>query len=265
MLQYRRGVIRVDDGEGMCATPVANEQRIALRVVTRIIRTLSHANKTSIGILRPTRRDTLRDDARAGVLADVNHLSARIGLLIVVGHGHGVELARRVIARQNAAGVLPCDSRARLDLCPREVRTLTADTALRNEVIDTALTLLIAWVPVLYGRVLNIGISLHHNLHNGSVQLVLVAAGCCAALQVAHIRALVRNDERALKLTRTLGIDAEVGRELHGATHTLGDVAERAVGEDRSVECRIEVIRVGHHRAQILLNEFGVLLYSLRD
>ena len=90
--------------------------------------------------------------------------------------------------------------------------TLAADATLRNEVVDATLTILIAWVPVLYGRVLDISIPLYDNLHHGGVQLVLVAAGCCATLQVAHIRALIRHDERALELTCALGIDAEVGR-----------------------------------------------------
>ena len=132
--------------------------------------------------------------------------------------------------------------------------TLAADTALGNEVVDATLTLLVAWVPVLYGRVLNIGILLHDNLHNGGMQLVLISAGRGATLQVAHIRALISHDERALKLTCTLGIDAEVGRELHGATHTLGDVAERAIREYCGIECGVEVIGVGHYRAEVPLN-----------
>ena len=145
------------------------------------------------------------------------------------------------------------------------MRTLAADTALRNEVIYTTLTILITWIPVLYGRVLNIGILLYDNLNHCGVQLILVATWCGATLEVAHIRTLIRHDKRALELTCTLGIDAEVGRKLHGAAHTLGDVAERAIGKYRSVECGVEVIGVGHYRAEVLLNKLGMLLDCLRD
>ena len=44
-------------------------------------------------------------------------------------------------------------------------------------------------------------------------------------------------------------------RQLHRATHTLRHVDERAVGEHRRVEGRIEVVRLRHHRAQILLHQ----------
>jgi hypothetical protein len=39
-----------------------------------------------------------------GVLADVDHLGAGVGLLVVVGQRHGVELAHRVIAHQQQLG-----------------------------------------------------------------------------------------------------------------------------------------------------------------
>ena len=104
--------------------------------------------------------------------------------------------------------------------------TLAAQATLGYKVVDTALTLLIAGIPILHRRVFNVGILLYDNLNNGSMQLIFVALRCCAALQVAYIRALVRHDKRTLELSRTLGINAEVCRQLHRATHTLRDIAE---------------------------------------
>ena len=77
--------------------------------------------------------------------------------------------------------------------------------------------------------------------HRG-VQLVLVAHRGGAALEVAHVGALLGDDQRALELAGVRGVDAEVGGQLHRAAHALGDVAERAVGEDRRVERGEEVV-----------------------
>ena len=88
------------------------------------------------------RRDALRDDRAARIAADVDHLRARIGLLIVVRDGHGVELADRVVAAQDAARVLPRDRRAGFDLRPRDLRVRTAAVAaLGDEVVDSAAAL----------------------------------------------------------------------------------------------------------------------------
>ena len=142
---------------------------------------------------------------------------------------------------------------------------LTAEAALGDKIIDSTSTLLIARVPVLDGRVLHLGILLYYDLHNGGVQLILVTTWCGTTLQITYVCALVGFEQRALKLTRALGIDAEVGRELHRATHTLGYVAERAIREDGGVECGVEVIGMGNNRTQIFLNQIGILADSLRD
>ena len=193
----------------------------------------------------------------------MNHLCTSIGLLIVVCHRHRVELTHRVITRQHAAWVLPSNCRASLNLSPRQTCILVADTALGNEVIDTTLAILIAWIPVLYGRVLNLRVALNYNLYNGCMELILIALRCCTTLKVADIRALIGNNQRALKLTRTLGINAEICRELHWATHTLWDVAERAVREYCGVECRVEVVGIAYYRAQVLAHKLRVLTQCL--
>src|SRR5215471_14994279 len=97
------------------------------------------------------------------------------------------------------------------------------------------------------------------------MQLVLVAHGRRAALEVADGAALVGHDEGPLELAGARGVDAEIRGKLHGTPHALRDIAERAVAEDRRVERREEVVRVGDHGAQVALDEGWMLLDRLRE
>ena len=56
------------------------------------------------------------------VATDVDHLRAGVGLLVVGGDRHRVELADRVVALEDHARVLPGDRRAGLDLGPGDLR-----------------------------------------------------------------------------------------------------------------------------------------------
>ena len=122
----------------------------------------------------------------------------------------------------------------------------TAVAALGHKIVDPALAVLVAGEPVLDRRVLDLGILHRDQFDHCSVQLVLIARGCGAAFEVAHIRAFIGDQQRALKLAGLGLVDAEIGRKLHRAAHALGDVAERPIGEDRRVQRRIEVVRHRH-------------------
>ena len=249
----------------MGPAPVADQQRIALRIIARALGPPAHADQTAVGIFAAPGRDAFGDDAAAGVAADVDHLGARIGLLAVVGHGHGVELARGIVACEDAAGVLPCDGRTGFDLRPRQARILAADAALGDEIIDAAPALAVAGIPILHGGVLDLGIPLDDDLDDGGMQLVLVALGRGATLEIADVGTLVGDDERTLELPRTGGVDAEVGGELHGTPHPFGDVAERPVGEDGGVQCGVVVIGMGHDAAEVLADQIGMIAQGLGD
>src|SRR5262249_46842755 len=128
-----------DIRHGVGAALAADQQRVALRVVARVGRLGVHTDETTIGVLRFAGADALGDDPRAGVLAQVDHLGAGVGLLEIVGDGDRVELAHRVVAAQDAAGIFPGDGRARLDLGPADLRAVAAAvTALGHEVVDAA-------------------------------------------------------------------------------------------------------------------------------
>ena len=93
--------------------------------------------------------------------------------------------------------------------------------ALGHEVVDAALAVLVAGVPVLNRRVLDRRVVERDELDDRRVQLVLVAHRRRAAFEVAHVRALVGDDQRPLELAGVLRVDAEVGRQLHRAAHAL--------------------------------------------
>ena len=237
MLDLGGGVLDFEIRERVRAAAVADQQRVALRVVARVGRVLADLDRAAIGVLALAGRDALRHDRAAGVLPEVDHLGAGVGLLEVVGHRHRVELADRVVALQDAARVLPGHRRAGLDLRPGDLRAVAlADAALGDEVVDAALAVLVARIPVLDRRVLDGGVLVRDELDHRRVQLVFVAHRRRAAFEVADIRAFVRDDQRALELAGVLGVDAEVGRQLHRAAHALRDVDEAAVAEHRRVE-----------------------------
>ncbi len=124
---------------------------------------------------------------------------------------------------------------------------------------------LVARVPVLHGRVLDLGVVERDQLDHRGVQLVLVALRRRAALEVAHVAARVGDDQRALELAGAGGVDAEVGRQLHRAAHALRHVDERAVGEHRGVQRGEEVVALRHDRAEVAPHQLGVVLDRFRD
>src|SRR5439155_8963340 len=115
-----------------------------------------------------------------------------VSLLAVVGDRDGIELADRVVTLQDAARIFPGDRRTGLDLGPRDLGAgTTAGAALGHEIVDAALALGVARVPVLHGRVFDLRVLMRDQLDNRGMQLVLVALRRGAAFEIADIGALV--------------------------------------------------------------------------
>ena len=162
----------------------------------------------------------------------MNHLRAGISLLIIVRHGHAIELCLRIVTSQYTRGIFPSDGRARLYLCPGKFGIYTAQiAALRHQVQHASLALFITGIPVLHGGILHFGAIHHDNLHDGGMQLVLIAHRCRAAFQITHVAVITSHNQRALKLSGIAGIDTEIAAQLHRATHALGNIDKRAVAE----------------------------------
>ncbi len=196
----------------------------------------------------------------------MDHLRAGVGLLAVVDDGDGIKFALGIVAEQNAARIFPGDGRAGFHLRPGDARVLAfAQAALGHEIVNTALAVLVAGIPVLHRAVFDFRVVVRDKLHHRRVQLVFVPHRRGAAFEVAHLRAVVGHDERALELAGLGRIDAEIGRKLHRAAHTLRDITERAVGEDGGIQRGVIVVRVRHHRAEIFFDEIGMFLHGFAE
>jgi hypothetical protein len=81
-----------------------------------------------------------------------------------------------------------------------------AVAALGDEVVDAALAVLVARIPVLHRGVLDLGVVQRDQFDHGGVQLVLVALRRRAAFQIGDVAALVGDDQRALELAGVLAL-----------------------------------------------------------
>src|ERR1700694_4004234 len=177
-------------------------------------------NESAIGVLRNAGGDALGYDPAGGVLPQVNHLGAGIALLVTIRNRDRIEFTARIVAAQDAARIFPGDRRAGLDLCPGNLRIVAAAIAtFGDEIVDAALALGIAGIPVLHRRIFDFGIVKRDQFDHGGVQLVFIALRRGAALEIADITALVGDDQRALELSGVAFIDAEIGRQLHWAAN----------------------------------------------
>jgi hypothetical protein len=112
-------------------------------------------------------------DGAARVLAHMNHLGAGVGLLVVIGERNRIELADRVVAAQYTARIFPRDRRSGFNLRPRDSGIdAFAQAALRDKVVNTADTVRVARVPILHGRILDVGIVERNQFDHCRVQLV---------------------------------------------------------------------------------------------
>ncbi len=144
-------------------------------------------------------------------------------------------------------------------------RGAAAVAALGDEIVDAALALGVAGVPVLHRRIFDLGVVERDQLDHRGVKLVLVALGRRAAFEIADVGALVGDDQRALELAGVLLVDAEIGRQLHRAAHARRHVDERAVGEHRRIQRRVEIVGRRHDRAEILAHQLAVLAHRLGE
>ncbi|MNE67364.1 hypothetical protein D3C80_1629660 [compost metagenome] len=97
------------------------------------------------------------------------------------------------------------------------------------------------------------------------MKLVFVALRRRATLEIGYVGAFLTDDQRALELAGIFLVDTEIGGQLHRAANTLRHEDERTVGEDRSIQRRVVVIRRRHDRTEILLDKLGMLADGFRD
>ena len=196
----------------------------------------------------------------------MQHLGAGVCFLVVVGDGDAVELRLRIVAHEDAGRIFPSDGTSGFHLRPRQAGVATAQLpAFGDEVIDSALSIFVAGIPVLNGGVFHLGVFVHDDFNDGCVELVFIAHRGSATFEVTDIASVVADDERAFKLSRVAGVDAEVGGEFHGAAHAFGNIDKTSVGEHGRVESGEEVISRRHDGAEIFPNEFRIFAHGFAD
>ena len=256
-----------DVGECVSSTLGADEHAIALGVVAGACSGFADAHLATVGVAGAVSADALRNDCALGVLANVDHLRAGVGLHVAVREGYAVKFAHRIVALQDAARVLPRDGRPRFDLGPADAAVFAGTlAALCNKVIDTAGSrLAVARVPVLHGRIFDFGVFFGHEFHDGAVELLAAKLRRGAAFEVAHARVVIGDNQRAFELACFLVVDAEIGGKVHGALDSRGNIDEASVAKDGAVEGRKVVVASGDHAPEILFNEFRVFLDGVAD
>ena len=265
MLDLGGGVIDLDVGERVGAAAIAHKHGVALGEIPSPFSALVDFDETAVGVLSSPGGDTLGDNGASSVFPDMNHLGACIGLLIIFGQGDGVKFADGIVPLENATGVFPGNRRSRFNLCPGDLGIGSAASAsLGNEVVDPPLAVFVAWIPVLYCGVFNLGVIKSDQLYDRGMKLVFIAHRGGASLEIADVGVFICDDESSLKLPGVGRVDSEVGRELHGGANPFGDITKGSIAEDGGVQRSVEVVTVRNHRAQVFSHEIGVLAHRLR-
>src|ERR1700693_5677015 len=172
----------------MRAALAADQQRIAIREIARPSREPVHRYLTPIGILRLSCRDPLGDYAAPRVATKMNHFRAAVDLLSAIRDCDRIKLTAGSLAAQNAGRILPGDGRTGLDLRPRNFRSSAAAVAaLGHEIVYAAPPFGIARIPVLHGRIFDLGVVKRDEFDYRSVELVLIPFWRGATFEIAHV------------------------------------------------------------------------------
>ena len=97
MFNLRRGVVDFDVRKCICRTLIPNQHRITLRIVSALFGSRSHFDKPSISIVRLISCNPFRDDRRARIFPDVDHLCSRIGLHVSICQCNRIKFTYRII------------------------------------------------------------------------------------------------------------------------------------------------------------------------
>ena len=186
---------------------------------------------------------------------EVNHLRARVLILALAcetqRHGAGL----RVRLGEDACRILHGGFRADVAVHPFHGAALTHVGALRHQVVHVVR-------PVLHGGVTHTGVRLDEDLHHAGMQRVGGVDRRGAAFHVMHVGAFISDDQRAFELSHVRRVDAEVCLQRDVHVHALRHVYERAARPCGGVQCREFVVVAQNAFAEILLDEFRVLLHG---
>ena len=68
----------------------------------------------------------------------------------------------------------------------------------------------VAGIPILHGRIFDLGIIVRYQFYNSGMQLVFIARRCCTSLQITDITVIFGDDQSPLELAGIRGIDPKI-------------------------------------------------------
>ena len=164
-------------------------------------------------------RDGLRDDARARVRCEVDHLGTVVLVLALPGEGDREDLAARPLAREVDRRIFHGHAGSDVAVDPFHEGAFLGAGALRDEVVDVL-------APVLDGGVADASVLLDEDLDDRGVERGRGVDRGGAALDVVYGRTFLGDDERAFELAEPFRVDAEVRLEGERHLHVLRDIDE---------------------------------------
>ena len=120
MLHLCRWVRHFQVRERVSPAFISQKQRVTLREIPSILTVFHHLHPSPVRVGTISRRNTFRYNPTTGIIPDMNHLSPRISLLVIVSYGHGVKFADRSVSLQYCTRVFPSYSRTCLYLSPNQ-------------------------------------------------------------------------------------------------------------------------------------------------
>ncbi|MNZ52933.1 hypothetical protein D3C78_707970 [compost metagenome] len=98
------------------------------------------------------------------------------------------------------------------------------------------------------------------HFHDGRVQLVAVAHGRRTPFDVTDVTAFVGHQNGTFELSGFFGVNTEIGRQLHWATHAFRDVDKCPVGGHGGIERGKEIIVTRHNGADVLFHQIRMIV-----
>ena len=191
--------------------------------------------------------DTFRNDPAPGIVTDMDHLCTGICLLIIIGNRYRIKLTYRTVSFQDSAGIFPGNSRTGLYLSPDQTGIFApADSSFSNEIINSAFSILIPGIPILYRTVFHFCIFLDDDFHNRCMQLIFIALRSGTTFQITHISLIFSNNQCTFELSCIPGIDPEISRQFHRTTYPFRNIDKRTIAEYGRIQSSKIIIMIRH-------------------
>ena len=97
MLYDRCLVIAFDIGKCMRPAFIAQQQTVALGVIPRIFGIRSHSDQSPVAVLAASCGNSFAHDPAPGIFPQMNHFSACVRLLMMVGYRHRIKLGYGIV------------------------------------------------------------------------------------------------------------------------------------------------------------------------